>query len=70
MNLIQNVIFGRFFRKPKRFYSMFLQNFQNGKIYKEGDEYVLKIDGKEFTGTSLTQTLEAYSKAQRKGSKS
>ena len=45
---------------------MFIQDFQNGKVYKNNKMYTLKIDNKEFTGETLTKTLEAYSKAQRK----
>lgn len=45
---------------------MLIQQFQNGKLYKEGEQYILKIDGEEFTGETAKATLEAYSKAQRK----
>lgn len=48
---------------------MLIQQFQNGNLYKEGEQYILKIDGKEFTGQTAKETLEAYSKSQRKGKK-
>lgn len=67
--MIQNVIFGRYFKGRKKSYSMFLQNFQGGKIYKQGDTYTLKIEGKEFTAKSLKLVLEAYSKSQHKSRK-
>lgn len=47
---------------------MFIQNFQNGKIFKNLStmQYVLKIDGKEYYADSIREALEEYSEDQHR----